>query len=909
MDNPDYGEEGKDSILSTIDALQDPVDMDVAATLGLYDDHSSSLAIPLDTTGMIKSSLTTYPSPSVYLDSMSDLSQPVTSAVSQMDATGAMQAFPLEANTEAAEITAGSAPPSGLREAIPKSSLTTHSVMSIQEEATNKRNSPDLVSEVNETVVSSDIVIEMEVYKNELSYPKIYEEDVKQTDSTSDGISLVNYFSDIKRENELGGAISDFSMAYSLSPQIDNLSTGTHLTESGAQSVVVPGNVGGTSLSSVEVPGSVGGTSLSSLSSLTAQSVVVPGSVGGTSLSSLSSSGAQSVTVPGSVGGTNLSSLLQNKMDSQNLPPSVSSNSGLQTTMNTASEPNNQAQEALSSRLLNSQGDISLSGVGGGGDSSGVGRVDGGAPDETIAGFSTQDIINLLFPEVLSSAIEDGSSGNNPASLHMEMDARTLFSSQQLQSSTPLSSTSIEPLPSSMLSTPSLTSTGITPSTISPPPQSDTPALQQSEATSFDHSTTPKGLNLPLLQFLQLNFPALKLDSFKDIFQVNTLLAHTLQQQQQVQEQIKQTTQQLQHQQHLRELKKQHGSSAGVSMTIGGGGVGSNLAASPSNILNLGTSGSLCQDAPIGSLSPGVKLGGGGGSAGTTIKLGGGVGAGSGSGVGGGSVKLGGGGIANSTTTVKLGGGGSSGTTIKLGGSSGISTAVNLSRGGGTRTPSRGGIVGTPINFGKVSGTGTPINVSKLAATSRSMGASPGSSLKAPISEQQQSADSVGNRTPVFAQILANMRQQQQQGLLNSNVTSTSGILPKTQSKPSSFNSPKDGKALTSPNPYPRMSGTRRGAGGINSTPRTSTTTRGPSRLLSSKLSQTLIEHEEAGSTDIVDVGEPFQLLELPVHLKDHCYSRYNPEEGEKLSQSKPKNLRINSSIPPARVSYAPKVS
>ena len=67
--------------------------------------------------------------------------------------------------------------------------------------------------------------------------------------------------------------------------------------------------------------------------------------------------------------------------------------------------------------------------------------------------------------------------------------------------------------------------------------------------------TTPKDLNLPLLQFLQANFPALQLggltgggggDGSKEVLQVHTLLAHVIQQQQQLQQLQQQAQQQVQ---------------------------------------------------------------------------------------------------------------------------------------------------------------------------------------------------------------------------------------------------------------------------------------------------------------------------------------------------------------------------
>ena len=58
-----------------------------------------------------------------------------------------------------------------------------------------------------------------------------------------------------------------------------------------------------------------------------------------------------------------------------------------------------------------------------------------------------------------------------------------------------------------------------------------------------------------------------------------------------------------------------------------------------------------------------------------------------------------------------------------------------------------------------------------------------------------------------------------------------------------------------------------------------------------------------------VDVGQPLLSLNLPAHLKDHSYSLYNPEEGDRIVKTKTAGVRITSTIPPARLSYAPQVS
>ena len=74
------------------------------------------------------------------------------------------------------------------------------------------------------------------------------------------------------------------------------------------------------------------------------------------------------------------------------------------------------------------------------------------------------------------------------------------------------------------------------------------------------------------------------------------------------------------------------------------------------------------------------------------------------------------------------------------------------------------------------------------------------------------------------------------------------------------------------------------------------------------KLAKTIIEQADSEVME-VDVGEPFQPLDLPEHLKDHSYSLYNPVEGEKLVKPRTGSFKMSTNIPPARVSYAPQVS
>lgn len=99
----------------------------------------------------------------------------------------------------------------------------------------------------------------------------------------------------------------------------------------------------------------------------------------------------------------------------------------------------------------------------------------------------------------------------------------------------------------------------------------------------------------------------------------------------------------------------------------------------------------------------------------------------------------------------------------------------------------------------------------------------------------------------------------------------------------------------------PQLRGRGREGGGGGGTTRMSTRTAAKQH----HLTKTLVEPVDAEPMDL-DVGEPFQVLELPPHLRDHSYSCYNPEEGERIASQQAVSIKVFSGIPPARVSYAP---
>ena len=340
--------------------------------------------------------------------------------------------------------------------------------------------------------------------------------------------------------------------------------------------------------------------------------------------------------------------------------------------------------------------------------------------------------------------------------------------------------------------------------------------------TSQANTTSPKGLNLPLLQFLQANFPALQLgDTSGDMLQVHALLAHVLQQQQQLQQLQQQAQQQ-------------------VQKAVASG-----------------------QTAATTPLPPA------------------------------------------SSTTGKP--------TLHVTASrSAISTSNPTSAAPTTSSVSK------PVK--------PVMQVSKSTATSSSPAATSSTALSQALRQRPS--------MPVFAQVLPQVTSGG-----TTKVTISHGVvgrpspvvIPK-QPKNGSFTSPlllsrQKTKVKTALTSVPQASSSA--SVSLSLTPSLSTSlsstsskkggtplivfkregggTRMSTRAAAKQqhLTKTLVEPVDTEPMDL-DVGEPFQILELPPHLRDHSYSRYNPEEGDKVTKQRTQNIRTYSSIPPARVSYAP---
>lgn len=266
--------------------------------------------------------------------------------------------------------------------------------------------------------------------------------------------------------------------------------------------------------------------------------------------------------------------------------------------------------------------------------------------------------------------------------------------------------------------------------------------------------------------------------------------------------------------------------------------------------------------------------------------------------------------------------------TIRIGGKTVTNTTLKFT-GEGFTGIKVGGSPSSSIKIGGESSMGSNLIMSKagpVEVTPRPPSSSVSSSTFSSVADSSVKGEE-GSRTPVFAQILANLRQQG--GSIGSAVkrvispatskppaaVSSSRKSPQFVPKSSSFTSPlvlsrqRDPAAMLAPvASIPKASYPEQVTPNTTAIPTASKRT--AAKHHRAQLSQTLVEQEDMEPMD-VDVGKPFQLLELPRHLRDHSYSCYNPEEGERLvtGTSRPKSFRVSSSIPPARVSYAPQVS
>ena len=290
---------------------------------------------------------------------------------------------------------------------------------------------------------------------------------------------------------------------------------------------------------------------------------------------------------------------------------------------------------------------------------------------------------------------------------------------------------------------------------------------------------------------------------------------------------------------------------------------------------------------------------------------------------------------------------------LKLSGLTPAPLGVNLAGGGSVNITSSGGDKGSYINnlatklsnanvvkatpetasssvLSQSVGVGSPgqavtVSVADSTKLTPAGGASPGKPASG-AAEQQQVSDSGGARTPVFAQILANMRKQQNlfssldlSGLANpTSSSSSSSVTTPTGASPVPLVLGKQQRVHASLASVPRAPSPLRTSVTKDAGSSSKVSSRTAAKRQSSLMTKTLVEHDDVESMD-VDVGQPFQMIELPPHLRDHGYSRYNPEEGEKLaafiaaaggSGGRGRGSgRANSSIPPNRMSYAPTVS
>ena len=360
---------------------------------------------------------------------------------------------------------------------------------------------------------------------------------------------------------------------------------------------------------------------------------------------------------------------------------------------------------------------------------------------------------------------------------------------------------------------------------------SATPAAVVGSVQTDTATTAPKGLNLPILQFLQANFPALQLgDSSKPgIFQVHTLLAHVLQQQQQLQQLQQQAQQQVQKAVASGQPLPTSSMSAGKSSKPAGTSGSSISTPSPPPITAIPSPAQPVKpvqpattrlNQPAKVVQPAVSTG-----------------------------------LTKTPTTS----------------SPSLSTSRPSAKSAKQRSP-------MPV-FAQILPQLTTGGATKITISQGVVG------RPSPVVVPKQPKNVAGGFTSPL--LLARQKTKVAPPLASVPTPSHSrSLLPPTNASTTTVT------LASTP-----LSTARKEAGSARMSTRTA--------AKQHHLAKTLVEPVDAEPMD-VDVGEPFQILELPPHLKDHSYSRYNPEEGERILKQQAQNIRVFSGIPPARVSYAP---
>ena len=362
-------------------------------------------------------------------------------------------------------------------------------------------------------------------------------------------------------------------------------------------------------------------------------------------------------------------------------------------------------------------------------------------------------------------------------------------------------------------------------SVVTPPTVTPIATPTKPPAMGVDN-TAPKGLNLPILQFLQANFPALQLgDTSKDVFQVHTLLAHVLQQQQQLQQLQQQAQQQVQKAVASGQTSP---ASSSPSSSSSSSSPSSSLTAKKIHLLGQVTRSPVATPSPVAKPSPPPP--------------------------------------SKASTPPKP---------VKpVSSSSGAKTASSPSTSSSASTQTKRQRSPMPV-FAQVLPQASSGSTTKVTISQGVVG------RPSPVVVPKQPKNVTGSfMSPL---LLSRQKTKVSSKLVSVPSRSRSPLPPVTASSMQTSTTP--------------LSTTKKEGGAVKMSSRTA------AKQL--HLAKTLVEPVDAEPMD-VDVGEPFQILELPPHLRDHSYSRYNPEEGERIIKQRSQNIRVFSGIPPARVSYAP---
>ena len=415
---------------------------------------------------------------------------------------------------------------------------------------------------------------------------------------------------------------------------------------------------------------------------------------------------------------------------------------------------------------------------------------------------------------------------------------------------------------------------------------------QAASSSSKSASVLAKGLNLPLLQFLNLNFPSLKIKDLQDVLSINTLLTQVLKQQLNNPASAAVTAQQLADASKVGQLTLKTAIPSSTSLTTvqSSSGIGKVSGAQlsklgVSSVTSSGVSGPSRLGLPRPVTVPSVSSSPKSSSSLTPIAA---------------------------AAQLKLTAEGKAGDPKAQLASSGLGINVDLLSKQSSSLLSS--LASSPSSNSAGAGNRKAVLVQILNKT--------GSSTPTTVTTTPPSKDPILiprmvkplYKSPLILNRHSRPQQQQQQqhspSISTSTSTTTTVSSGSRSSTPASSKSSPPVSSLCVSLSLPALKGAiqpKDPAEKKRKTPTRKSTHQSTPDTSQQQLNRTVVQPAESEAME-VDVGQPVQKMKLPKHLRDHSYSLYNPEEAEKQRVLSASNFSFISTIPPARLSYAPQV-